>query len=114
MGELLLFAKKSGADPEKVTQAICAGAAQCWTLDTKPERIFNGELAPGFKSEMMSKDLTIVVETAREYGIPIPSAALDAQLYESMIQCGDGALDNSAVFRVIEKLAGIHLLEENK
>ena len=63
---------------------------------------------------MMSKDLTIVVETAREYGIPIPSAALDAQLYESMIQCGDGALDNSAVFRVIEKLAGIHLLEENK
>ena len=114
MGELLLFAKKAGADPEKVTQAICAGAAQCWTLDTKPERIFNGELAPGFKAEMMSKDLTIVVETAREYGIPIPSAALDAQLYESMIQCGDGALDNSAVFRVIEKLAGIHLLEESK
>lgn len=112
MGELLVFAKKTGADPVKVVDAISAGAAQCWTLDVKPGRIFQGELAPGFKSTMMSKDLTIVVETARQYGIPIPSAALDAQLYESMLQTGDGGLDNSAVFRVIEKLAGISLLDK--
>lgn len=112
MGELLVFAKKSGADPEKVIDAISAGAAQCWTLDVKPGLIFQGILEPGFKSTMMSKDLNIVVETARQYGIPIPSAALDAQLYESMLQTGCGGLDNSAVFRILEKLAGIRLLDE--
>ena len=112
LAELLIFAKKSGADPEKVTQAICAGAAQCWTLDHKPARIFNGELTPGFKSAMMLKDLSIVVDTARAYGIPIPSAALDAQLYASMIETGDGHLDNSAVFRVLERLAGIKILKQ--
>lgn len=111
MGELLVFAKKAGADPEKVIEAIAAGAAQCWTLDTKPAKIFAGDLEPGFKSTMMSKDLTIVVETAREYGIPIPSTALDAQLYEAMLQNGDGGLDNSAVYRVIEGLAGVKLNE---
>lgn len=111
LGELLIFAKKSGADPEKVTQAIAAGAAQCWTLDQKPSRIFNGELAPGFKASMMLKDLSIVVNTARAYGIPVPSAALDAQLYASMIETGDGHLDNSAVFRVLERLAGVELLK---
>ncbi|MBN1667753.1 MAG: NAD-binding protein, partial [Anaerolineales bacterium] len=42
MGELLILAKKAGADPEKVVAAIQGGAAQCWTLDVKPERLFAG------------------------------------------------------------------------
>jgi 2-hydroxy-3-oxopropionate reductase len=36
LGELLIFAQKAGADPEKVVEAIRGGAAQCWTLDVKP------------------------------------------------------------------------------
>lgn len=36
MGELLIFAEKAGADPQKVVEAIKGGAAQCWTLDVKP------------------------------------------------------------------------------
>jgi len=36
MGELMILAKKSGADPARVVQAIQGGAAQCWTLDVKP------------------------------------------------------------------------------
>ena len=49
MGELLVFAKKAGVDPRKVVDAIKAGAAQCWTLDVKPPRLFDGNRAPGFK-----------------------------------------------------------------
>jgi 2-hydroxy-3-oxopropionate reductase len=70
MGELLMFAQKSGADPVKVVEAIRGGAAQCWTLDVKPPRLFNGNRLPGFKASMQSKDLNIVMETAKEYGIP--------------------------------------------
>ena len=40
MGELLIFAQKAGADPRKVVEAIKGGAAQCWTLDVKPQRLF--------------------------------------------------------------------------
>ena len=42
MGELLIFAKKAGADPQKVVEAIRGGAAQCWALDVKPQRLFEG------------------------------------------------------------------------
>ncbi len=80
MGELLVFAKKAGADPEKVIEAIRGGAAQCWTLDVKPPRLFAGNRNPGFKAYMQAKDLAIVMETAREYGVALPSAAVDAQL----------------------------------
>lgn len=110
MGELLIFAKKAGADPQKVIEAIRGGAAQCWTLDVKPPRLFSGNRAPGFKAAMQSKDMGIVLETAREYGIPLPSAAVDAQLFSAMLQMGLGQQDNSAVIAVLEALAGQELL----
>ncbi len=111
MGELLVFAKKAGADPEKVIEAIRGGAAQCWTLDVKPPRLFAGNRNPGFKAYMQAKDLAIVMETAREYGVALPSAAVDAQLYNAMLQMDMASLDNSAVIGIIETLSKTSLIE---
>jgi 2-hydroxy-3-oxopropionate reductase len=112
MGELLMFARKAGADPLKVIEAIKGGAAQCWTLDVKTPRLFAGNRQPGFKAYMQAKDLGIVLETGRQYRIPLPSAAVDAQLYNAMLEMDMAGLDNSAVIGVLETLAGIKLLEE--
>ncbi len=111
MGELLVFAQKAGADPQKVVEAIKGGAAQCWSLDVKPPRLFSGNRAPGFKAHMQAKDLNIILETAREYGVPLPGTAENAQLFNAMLQMGMGELDNSAVIGVLEALAGIKLAE---
>jgi len=110
MGELLIFSKKAGVDPQKVVDAIKAGAAQCWALDVKPPRLFEGNRQPGFKAYMQAKDLNIVMESAREYGIPLPATAENTQLFNAMLQMGMAELDNSAVVGVIEKLAGVELL----
>jgi 2-hydroxy-3-oxopropionate reductase len=110
MGELLIFARKSGADPQKVIEAIRGGAAQCWALDIKPPRLFAGNRAPGFKAYMQAKDLGIVLETAQQYKIPLPSTAVNAQLFNAMVEMGMANLDNSAVIGVIEALAGTMLL----
>lgn len=110
MGELLVFSKKAGVDPQKVVAAIKAGAAQCWSLDVKPPRLFEGNRQPGFKAFMQAKDLNIVMETAREYGIPLPSTAENTQLFNAMTQMGMAGLDNSAVIGVLEKLAGVELM----
>ena len=112
MAELLVFAKKAGADPRKVVEAIRSGAAQCWALDVKPPRLFAGNRAPGFKAYMQAKDLGIVLETAHAYHIPLPSAAVDAQLFNAMLEMDMRDLDNSAVIGVLEVLAGTRLLGE--
>ncbi len=114
MGELLIFSQKTGVDPRKVVEAIKGGAAQCWTLDVKPARLFEGNRSPGFKASMQAKDLEIILETSREYGVPLPSAALDAQLYRAMLQNGMGDLDNSAVIGIIENMAGQSLNTGNE
>jgi len=110
MGELLVFSKKAGVDPRKVVDAIKGGAAQCWTLDVKPPRLFDGDRNPGFKARMQLKDLKIVLETAKEYGVPISSTIENTQLFQQMIDLGMGELDNSAVVGVIEKMAGVEII----
>ena len=105
MGELLIMAQKAGADPEKVVEAIKSGAAQCWALDNKPQRLFAGNRTPGFKASMQFKDLNIVMEMAQTYGVPLPGTAANTQVFNAMMANGLGQQDNSAVIGVIEQLA---------
>jgi 2-hydroxy-3-oxopropionate reductase len=112
MAELLILAQKSGVDPRRIVEAIRGGAAQCWTLDVKPQRLFAGERGPGFKAHMMHKDLGIVLDTARTYGVPLPVTAINTQLFEAMLQLGMRELDNSAVIGVLEKMSSVELIEE--
>lgn len=109
LGELLIFSKQAGADPVKVVEAIKAGAAQCWSLDVKPPRLFEGNREPGFKAHMMAKDLNITMDSAREFGVPLPTTAENTQIFNAMVQMGLGELDNSAVIAVIEMLSGTRL-----
>ena len=109
LGELLVFSKKAGVDPRKVVEAIKGGAAQCWTLDVKPPRLFDGNRAPGFKAYMQLKDLNIVLDTAREYGIHVSGTEENTKLFQQMIEEGMGELDNSAVVGVIEGKAGVEI-----
>jgi 2-hydroxy-3-oxopropionate reductase len=112
MGELLILAKKSGADPEKVVKAIQGGAAQCWALDVKPPRLFEGNRQPGFKAYMQAKDMGIVMDTAKEYGVPVPGTAVNTQMFNAMLEMGMADLDNSAVLGVFEKLANTNLSDD--
>lgn len=111
MAEALITAQKAGVDPLRVVNAIKGGAAQMWTLDVKPPRLFAGNRKPGFKAYMQHKDLGIVMDTARTYGIPLPLTAVILQMYEAMLQQGNRELDNSAVISVYESLTGVHLDE---
>jgi 2-hydroxy-3-oxopropionate reductase len=113
MGELLLLAQRCGVDPRRVIDAIQGGAAQCWSLDVKPPRLFSGDRQPGFKAHMMHKDLGIVLDTARAYGMPLPATSVHTQLYEAMLQLGMREMDNSAVLGVYETLTGDRLRESS-
>ena len=110
MGELLLLARKAGVDPARVVEGIKGGAAQCWALDVKPQRLFRAERGPGFKAYMMHKDLAIIMETGRAYGMPLPATAVNLALFEAMLQMGMRDQDNSGVIGVLEAMAGTGLL----
>ncbi len=109
MGELMILAQKGGVDPFKVVDAIKGGAAQCWTLDNKPERLKVGNRTPGFKAYMQLKDLNIILDTARAYELDLPLSEAAQAMFQQMIENGDGELDNSAVLTVLEMENGLHV-----
>ncbi|HLY26696.1 MAG TPA: NAD(P)-binding domain-containing protein [Aggregatilineales bacterium] len=109
MAELLVFSQKCGVDPFKVVEAIKGGAAQCWTLDTKPPRLAQGNRTPGFKAYMQLKDLNIIVDTGATYDIPTPLSDLTREMFQDMVDMGKGEQDNSAVLCVLEQEAGVQV-----
>ena len=88
LAEALITAQKAGVDPSRVVEAIKGGAAQMWTLDVKPPRLFAGNRKPGFKAYMQHKDLGIVLDTAKTYGIPLPMTAVVMQLVHGDARTG--------------------------
>lgn len=114
LAEALTAAQKSGVDPRRVVDAIKGGAAQMWTLDVKPPRLFKGNRAPGFKAYMQHKDLGIVLDTGKSYGIPLPMTAVVTQLFSAMLEQGNRELDNSAIITVYESLANFTLVEDDE
>jgi 2-hydroxy-3-oxopropionate reductase len=111
LAEALITAQKAGVDPSRVVDAIKGGAAQMWTLDVKPPRLFAGNRTPGFKAHMQHKDLGIVLDTGKTYGIPLPLTAVIQQLFTTMLEQGWSEQDNSAVVGVYEMLANVKLSE---
>jgi 2-hydroxy-3-oxopropionate reductase len=49
------------------------------------------------------------MDMAKAYGVPLPSSAVNTQLFNAMLANGLGDQDNSAVISVIEQLAQITL-----
>ncbi|PJF31828.1 MAG: 2-hydroxy-3-oxopropionate reductase [Candidatus Thermofonsia Clade 1 bacterium] len=109
MGELLVLAQKAGVDPFKVVEAIRGGAAQCWALDHKPQRLAQGIRTPGFKARMQLKDLNIALETGKTYESPLPLTEIAAEVFRQMVESGGGDLDNSAVLSVFERIANVRI-----
>ena len=107
MAEALVLGAKAGVDPAIVVKVLSGGFAQSRVMDVRGPRIIKRIFEPGFRSKLHYKDLNIIRETARAYGISLPASALAHELFGAMQAQGWGDLDHSAVMRVIELLSDV-------
>jgi 2-hydroxy-3-oxopropionate reductase len=106
VAEALLFAKKAGADPAKVREALMGGFAASRVLEVHGERMVKRTFDPGFRIRLHRKDLSLAVDAAKVLNIALPNAAATQQLMNAAIARGDGDKDHSALIRTLEALAG--------
>lgn len=69
VAEALLFAARSGADPERVRQALMGGFAASRILEVHGERMTKRSFNPGFRIELHQKDLNLALDGARRLGL---------------------------------------------
>ena len=106
VAEALNFAKKAGADPARVREALMGGFANSKILENHGQRMLDRNFKPGFKSWMHQKDLNIVMKTAHELGLMLPTAAATTQMFNAMVGSGLGEEDSIAVLKLLEDLSG--------
>ncbi|MFB6106401.1 MAG: NAD(P)-dependent oxidoreductase [Halobacteriaceae archaeon] len=105
VGEALVFAQKAGADLQAVVDAISGGAAGCWALDNRAERMIRGNFEPGFFASYQYKDLRIATDAGEAFGAPMPATQVIHENYKAMEELGMARDDNSGVMQVLERLA---------
>jgi 3-hydroxyisobutyrate dehydrogenase len=102
LAEGFSFARAAGLDIEKVVEVISKGAAQSWQMDNRYKTMAAGEYNHGFAVEWMRKDLSIVLDEARNNGASLPVTALLDQFYADVENMGGKRWDTSSLFARLE------------
>ncbi|CAN7579506.1 2-hydroxy-3-oxopropionate reductase [Devosia sp. LjRoot16] len=106
VAEALSFARKAGADPAKVREALMGGFAASRILEVHGERMIKRTFEPGFRIRLHRKDLSLALDAARALDLSLPNTAATLQLMNAAIALGDGDRDHSGLIRTLEVLAG--------
>ena len=107
ISEAFALAKKMGIDPHKVREALLGGSAQSFVLQNQGKRLLDGTLAPGFRAELMLKDIKLALSAGRDTGTFMPVTALGVQMFAALCNSERGGLDNAALGLLFQELSGI-------
>ena len=97
LSEALHFAQCAGLDGLGAMEVISKGAAQSWQLENRHKTMLAGEFDHGFAVDWMRKDLSIVLDEARQNGAQLPVTALVDQFYADVQAMGGNRWDTSSL-----------------
>lgn len=102
VSEALLYAQKSGLNPENVLKSITSGAAGSWSLSNLVPRMIEQDYAPGFYVKHFIKDLKIALHSAKEMELRTPGLELALSLYEQLAAEGEENSGTQALIKLLE------------
>lgn len=107
--EALLLAKKCGADPRKVREALLGGFAASRVLEVHGMRMLDRDFEPGFKMKLHKKDMRIAMEIIDELNMDLPATKLATDGIDRGVEAGLGEADTTSVIKVMEKKNNVSL-----
>lgn len=114
VAEALLYVSKAGVDPEKVQAALMGGFAASKALEVHGGRMINRRFEPGFKIDLMQKDLDIALTSAAALGVSLPNTASTHELHKACMAHGGAKWDNSAIVKALEILSNHEIQKHSK
>lgn len=105
VSEALIFGRAAGLDLRKAVAAVESGAGGSWMLSKRAPQVLDNYWQPGFMVDLQQKDLDLVLEYARDLGVPLLTTSIISQLYSRLQHDGKGHLGNHALIQALEPLA---------
>lgn len=104
LAETLNFGLNNGLDQEAVLDVIFSGPLNCGLFQMKADMLRSRTYPPNFPLKHMTKDLKFVIDTAYDYGTPVPVGHAALQLFRSGVGFQLGDEDLAAVFQVLQHM----------
>lgn len=109
VSEALVLAAKAGIDIEKMYQAIRGGLAGSAVMDAKVPMILDRNFVAGGSIAINMKDITNVMETAHEIGVPLPLSSQVLEIFHALKVDGKIKNDHGSIVTYYEKLANVEV-----
>ncbi len=107
--EGLAVASKAGIDLRTMIDVIRTGGAGNIFTDRMVEGINERGRPTAFSLALAAKDAGLLLDVARENGVPTPAAAQIAQAFVAAVAAGLGERDFTDIVELIERQAGVAL-----
>lgn len=112
--EGLVLGAKAGLDPQLLLEAVNNGSGASRQFAAGAPNVLRRDFAPGFTLDLMHKDVNLAVELGSSLGVRLLAGTLAAQVLEEARAAGLGGESIYAGIKVLERLAGIEVLEPSK
>ncbi len=110
IGETFALGVKCGADPAILYEVIKASSGYSRMMDLRlPGFLFEGMFEPGFRLDLMKKDVNLALESAHALGVPLLITSSAAQIFAAASAAGKGNQDFAAAAEFLASRAGVAL-----
>src|SRR5689334_7734622 len=105
--EGMVLATKGGVNPTLLLDILDNSAAKSGLIAYKAPFVFRRDFAPNFAVKWMDKDVSLMLESAEELGVPLYLTSLTRQLFQTAIAAGHVDEDICSTIKVLEELVGV-------
>jgi 2-hydroxymethylglutarate dehydrogenase len=109
MMEGVALGVKAGLDPMTIYEVVKASSGGSKALERIPNSLIPRKFEPGFKVQLMNKDLETFNTIAKELHVPVSFANVAQQYQQAAIAAGLAEQDTSVVMTIIERLAAVEV-----
>jgi 3-hydroxyisobutyrate dehydrogenase-like beta-hydroxyacid dehydrogenase len=110
LGEAFALGVRCGADPATLYEVVKTSSGYSRMMDLRlPGFLLEGRFEPGFRLDLMKKDVNLALESARGLNMPMLMTAAVGQLLSAASASGLGDADFSAAAHYVASMAGAQL-----
>ncbi len=107
IAEAVTLGRRAGLDDKVLLDILAGGLANSQVLTVKRGKIESADFAPGGSSAFQLKDLRFALEAGLDTNTSLPVTEKVTELYNDLVDSGDGGLDHSAIIRQIERRSSL-------
>jgi 3-hydroxyisobutyrate dehydrogenase-like beta-hydroxyacid dehydrogenase len=105
--EGMVLAVKGGVDPKLMLDILDNSAAKSGLISYKAPFVLRRDFTPNFAMKWMDKDVSLMLDSGEQLGVPLLLTGLTHQLFQAAIASGHGDEDFCSSINVLEGLAGV-------